>query len=63
MKRGGDHVMFMGLNVPLEQGGEVQVTLTFEQAGDIVLTIPVDNERKAGHGMMNHGAMKKNVTN
>jgi hypothetical protein len=41
----------------------VQVTLTFEQAGDIVLTIPVDNERKAGLGMMNHGAMKKNVTN
>ncbi|MGD9294039.1 MAG: copper chaperone PCu(A)C [Roseobacter sp.] len=63
MKRGGDHVMFMGLNETLEQGGEVQVTLTFEQAGDVTLTIPVDNERASGHGSMNHGSMKNNVTN
>lgn len=63
MKRGGDHVMFMGLNQPLEQGGAVEVTLTFEQAGDVTLTIPVDNERKPRHGLMNHGSMKKNVTN
>lgn len=54
MKRGGDHVMFMGLVQSLEQGGEVVVTLTFEQAGDVVLTIPVDNERMPKHGSMNH---------
>ena len=55
MERGGDHVMFMGLNESLEQGGDVTVTLTFEQAGDVTVTIPVDNERQAKHGQMDHG--------
>lgn len=56
MKRGGDHVMFMGLVEPLEQGGQVVVTLTFEEAGDVEVTIPVDNERKPDHGMAgSHG--------
>ena len=50
MERGGDHVMFMGLTESLEQGGEVTVTLTFEKSGDLVVTIPVDNERKPDHG-------------
>lgn len=54
MQRGGDHVMFMGLNQRLEQGGTVQVTLTFEQAGDVEVTIPVDNERQPKHGAMKH---------
>lgn len=57
MERGGDHVMFMGLNESLEQGGEVSVTLTFEQAGEVVVMIPVDNDRKPKHGGMNHGEM------
>lgn len=61
MKRGGDHVMFMGLTETLEQGGEVIVTLTFEQAGDLEITIPVDNERQpdhnSGHG---HGHSHSN---
>lgn len=55
MVRGGDHVMFMGLNESLEQGGSVTMTLTFEQAGDITVTIPVDNDRKPKHGTVNHG--------
>lgn len=50
LKRGGAHVMFMGLTETLEQGGEVSVTLVFEQAGEMVVAIPVDNERKAEHG-------------
>ncbi len=54
LKRGGDHVMFMGLTAPLEQGGEITVTLTFEKAGDIDVTIPVDHERKPSHGSMDH---------
>jgi copper(I)-binding protein len=45
LQRGGDHVMFMGLNAPLEQGDTVNVTLVFEQAGRIDVAIPVDNER------------------
>ncbi len=54
MKRGGDHVMFMGLDAPLEQGSEITVTLTFEKAGDIEVQIPVDHERKAGHSGHDH---------
>ncbi|WP_171131376.1 MULTISPECIES: copper chaperone PCu(A)C [unclassified Ruegeria] len=57
LERGGDHVMFMGLTQPFEQGVRVPVTLIFENAGEIDIEIPVDLERKAdpGHGD-GHGA-------
>ena len=45
LKRGGDHVMFMGLTGPFEQGETVTVTLEFEKAGDLVVEIPVDLNR------------------
>lgn len=45
LARGGDHVMFMGLTRPMNQGDTVTVTLTFERAGDIVVEVPVDLER------------------
>lgn len=54
LKRGGDHVMFMGLSAPLEQDTEITVTLTFEKAGDIDVKIPVDHTRKPNHGAMSH---------
>lgn len=60
MERGGKHVMFMGLNEPFEQGKMVEVTLTFEKAGDVAVQIPVDLERQpgagahGGHGDHNH---------
>ncbi|WP_299374982.1 copper chaperone PCu(A)C [uncultured Tateyamaria sp.] len=57
MKRGADHVMLMGLTGPLEQGAEIEMTLTFEKAGDIVVTVPVDNARKpeaGAHGGRGH---------
>ena len=61
LARGGDHVMFMGLNRQLEQGDIVTVTLSFEKAGDMTIEVPVDLERKPMHGMkMQHGKMKKN---
>ena len=44
-ERGGDHLMFMGLNAPLEQGQLVTVTLKFEQAGEVEIIIPVDLTR------------------
>lgn len=50
LQRGGDHVMFMGLTQSLAQGDEVNVTLVFENAGEIEVTIPVDLERKPKHG-------------
>ena len=52
LKRGGDHVMFMGLTGPLEQGAEITVTLTFEKAGDVQVQVPVDHERKPDHSAM-----------
>lgn len=56
LERGGDHVMFMGLDQPLPEGESISVTLTFENAGDVVVEIPVDNDRKPkhGHGGHNH---------
>jgi len=45
LKRGGDHVMFMGLNRPMEQGDSITVTLVFEKSGPIEVSIPVDLER------------------
>lgn len=64
LKRGGDHVMFMGINEPFVHGETITVTLTFEQAGDIEVEIPIDLERNDammmgdGNGMqmqMQHG--------
>lgn len=52
LRRGGDHVMFMGLNQSLVQDEAVTVTLTFENAGDVVVEIPVDLERQPDHGSM-----------
>ncbi|QUJ77931.1 copper chaperone PCu(A)C [Sulfitobacter albidus] len=43
--RAGDHLMFTGLSAPLEQGQIVDVTLSFEEAGEITIKVPVDQER------------------
>ena len=62
LKRGGDHVMFMGLDGALPEGETISVTLTFENAGEITLDIPVDNDRKAGggHGSLDHSGHATN---
>lgn len=54
LKRGGDHVMFLGLKQPLEQGDVLPVTLVFEKAGEKTIEVIVDLERKPAHG--GHGA-------
>ncbi|MFW8594586.1 copper chaperone PCu(A)C [Cribrihabitans neustonicus] len=55
LKRGGDHVMFMGLKRSLEHGDTVPLTLVFEKAGEITLQVPVDLERKPeAHGGLDH---------
>lgn len=60
LKRGGDHVMMLGLTQGLEQGDMITLTLTLENAGDITVDVPVDLNRKPmhgnGHGQMNHGS-------
>ncbi|NBE07975.1 copper chaperone PCu(A)C [Paragemmobacter ruber] len=56
LERGGDHVMLMGLTEALEDGQTFPVTLTFEQAGDVVIEAVVDNDRKPAEGeIMDHG--------
>ena len=61
LARGGDHVMFLGLTRSLSDGDMVTLTLTFEKAGEVVVTLPVDLNRKpmmgAMGGQMNHGTM------
>ncbi len=48
LQRGGDHVMFMGIKKPFEQGAKIPVTLVFEHAGEVRVEIPVDLERQDG---------------
>ncbi len=59
-KRGGKHVMLMGLTGPLENGTTIPMTLTFENAGDVVVDVIVDHDRKpaahGGHSNSTHGA-------
>lgn len=58
MQRGGNHVMFMGITAPFEQGKTIPLTLTFEKAGDIDIDVVVDLDRQPMHdgdqGQMSH---------
>jgi len=54
LERGAKHVMFMGLTEPFEQGKEITITLVFETAGEVPLTILVDNDHKADLSKMDH---------
>ncbi|MEH6474642.1 MAG: copper chaperone PCu(A)C [Sneathiella sp.] len=56
MKPGGYHVMFLGLSAALPEGTTFPVTLSFEKAGDVDVTVSV---KKAGAmGSMSHGKTK-----
>lgn len=64
LKRGGDHIMLMGLKQPLKDGDMISLTLIFEHAGEVQIEVPVDNARKpaamGGMGAMNHSKMPSN---
>lgn len=45
LKRGGLHIMLMGLTKPLLHGETVTLTLVFENSGEMTIEVPVDNER------------------
>ncbi|MGG7568108.1 copper chaperone PCu(A)C [Rhodovulum sp. DZ06] len=57
LKRGGLHVMFMGLKAPMNSGESFPLTLVFQSGEEVQVDVTVDNERKPEHGMM-HGKMK-----
>ncbi len=59
-KPGGYHVMFMGLNKQLMQGGTVKATLQFEKAGKVDVDFKIEGigaQTGGGHDMggMKHG--------
>ncbi len=51
---GGHHVMLMGLAGPLKQGGTFPLTLTFEKAGEITVSVKVRPIAARGSGMKHH---------
>ena len=41
LEPGGFHLMCIGLNAELVEGESVDVTLTFEKAGAVTITLPI----------------------
>ncbi len=41
LEPGGLHIMLMQLQQPLEEGGQVPLTLVFEKAGEITVSAPI----------------------
>jgi periplasmic copper chaperone A len=50
LEQGGMHVMLMGLTAPLSDGGSLALTLVFEHAGRVPVTVPVDRARLSAGG-------------
>ncbi len=72
LKPGGYHVMFLGLTEGLKKDAVVEVTLSFEKAGDVTVKMPVApvgakslaaaagqamDHSKMDHGSMDHSGM------
>lgn len=57
-KPGGHHVMFVGLNKQLTQGGEVKATLQFEKAGKVDVAFKIESIGAQTGGDHNMGGMK-----
>jgi len=60
LKPGGYHVMLIDLNKPLKAGETFPLTLVFEKAGNISITVPVQSMGAAGathEGMPGMGHM------
>lgn len=53
LDRGGDHIMLLGLTRALIPGDVLTMTLTFERGGDVIVEVPVDNDRAPA--AMDHG--------
>jgi len=47
LKPGGLHLMFIGLKAPLRNGDTFPVTLRFEKAGEVVVTVNVEAPQAA----------------
>ena len=49
MKPGGYHIMLIGLKAPLRKGEEIEITLTFERAGQVTVKVPIGGVAQGGH--------------
>jgi len=49
LRPGGLHIMLIGLNEPLRQGASVPLTLRFERAGEVQVTLSVEAAGARGH--------------
>jgi periplasmic copper chaperone A len=47
LKSGGYHLMLIGLKAPLTLGGKSPMTLTFEKAGAVVVTVNIEEAKPA----------------
>jgi copper(I)-binding protein len=65
---GGYHLMMFDLKGPFKQGEKVPVTLEFEKAGKVALSLdvqgvgaqaPAGTDSAGGHSMQDHSGMKK----
>jgi periplasmic copper chaperone A len=56
---GGYHLMMMDLKKPLKQGDKVPLTLEFEKAGKVAVTLDVQGVGAKGPGGESGGGMKK----
>ena len=66
LKPSGEHIMLTGLAQPLKAGDSFALTLKFEKAGDVPVTVKVERPGAMGmtppaghmdHGAMDHGSM------
>ena len=50
LKPGGNHLMLMGLHAPLVEGRQFPLTLTFENAGEVTVTVTIGGIAARGPG-------------
>ena len=55
LKSGGDHIMLMGLTAPLKKGDTLSLTLVFQHAGEIAVTVPIGSISASGPAVNGHG--------
>ena len=55
LKPGGDHVMLFGLTAPLKKGGTFPLTLAFEKAGTVTVSVAILPITARGPGTKRHG--------
>src|SRR5229473_3256837 len=61
---GGLHIMVVGLKQPLKEGQTFPLTLTFEKAGKIEVTVPIEKVgamQGGSMGSMTHGADEQKI--